>query len=598
MHVSWMGGALVALTVWLAGCASTLGGPAPLTQNREIETYSTLAAFPGAEDMVVLTAASQYLAAHREHDGLDLFGRLAHRDPDRALFRSLEGVMQARVAGDIALLERVRWVEDAMAKLDDGAKRAPLLGRYLRGLVFADLPDRFAKTDAAIADLEATRRDVAKLPFAAERGVIAALAKAYVRKGDPRARMLADRAGDDPGLLADASVSMDVGFRFEAPHLVRAADGVYLAEGFDFCTIAFLIDAEGVVVIDAGTTEANAGRALAALRTVTKAPVRHVIFTHAHWDHVGGAKSVIEPGAEVWASDRFSADLLRIRDAHNPFRRAFWGTDPIGLEVRVDHPVAAETELRLGALDLVLVPGPSGETDDALYIHDRGHRILFVGDAFMPYVGAPFVAEGSGRGYIDAAAFVQRFDVDRLVHGHAALTRYWTKDAMPGLGRALEEVRAHVVAGIGDARPLADLLHDDLVPSSLRASPASAMAFAVTRDTFVQRVYREHAGYWAADGSGMDEFTAAEWARTLDLLGGGSSSAFVRAADDLLDRGDAPMALRLIDAGLGAHSGDVALGARRRRALAMLQARYQQVNPFRFIVYSGWSGRPVPPVHP
>jgi len=582
--------------LWAFGCSSTLTHPPSLIQNRELETYSTLAGYPQAEDMVLLTAASQYLAAKREHDGMALFGRLGGAEPNRPLFRSLEGVMQARVADDITLLKRVAWVESAIAKLDDGAAREPVLGRYLRGLVFAELPPRFAKTDVAISDLEFARTELEHIPFPAERGILAALSKAYSAKNDPRAGELARRAGPVPGLLADASVSEIAGFRFEAPHLARAAENVYLAEGFDFCTIAFLVDPEGVVVIDAGTTESNAARAMKALRQVTNAKVKHVIFTHAHWDHVGGARSVLEAGATVWASHHFTTELGRIRGAHNPYRTSFWGNEPITLEVNVDHAIDRATELRLGSIELQLVPGPSGETDDALFVHDRGHRLLFVGDAFMPYVGAPFVAEGSSEGYIAATEFVQGFPVQRLIHGHPALTRYWTKEAMPGLGLALAQVRASVMRGIADARPLAEALHDNQIPASLKTTPAAAMPFAVTRDTFVQRTYREHAGYWSADGSGIDEPTNREWASTLDLLGGRNATSFSRSVDDLLARGDATMALRLSELGLLAHPSNAALTASRARALAMLRARYQQVNPFRFIVYSGQSGIPVPPV--
>lgn len=589
------------LSTGATACSSTFENPPLLTQNRELATYGVLAGHPGARDIVVLTAASQYLAARREHDGLALFRRLAQRPERRPLFVSLEGLMKARVADDIALLDRVAWVEDAITLLDEGAMREPKLGRYLRGLVFAELPARFEKLDVAVSDLEASLRSAEDLPFAGRRGILRALATALEARGDHAGAEAMRRQGgitrdEGPALLADASVTSRDGFRFEAPQLVRAAEGVYLAEGFDFSTIAFLIDREGVVAIDAGTTEANARAAVRALRTVTTAPIRHVVFTHAHWDHIGGAAAVIEPGAEVWASVRFPADVVRIRDAHNPFREGFWGRDPIPLDVHVDHLVDHPEPLQLGALDLELRPAPSGETDDALFVRDRGHDLLFVGDAFMPYVGAPFAAEGSASGYIEAAREVQRLRPGRLIHGHPPLTRYWTVQAMPGLQAALESTRAHVALGVQDARPIADILADGFLPPSLRASPDAAMPFAVTRDTFEQRLHREIAGYWSADGTGIDEPTSAEWSVALDLLGGGSADAFEDAVTELVTRGDAAMALRVADLGLRSHPKSEKLRPLRARALAMLQARYQQVNPFRFIVYSAWTGRDVPPV--
>lgn len=219
---------------------------------------------------------------------------------------------------------------------------------------------------------------------------------------------------------------------------------------------------------------------------------------------MGGAPAVT-PGATVWASERFPPISSASKKAQNPFRTSFWGRQPITLDVKVDRPVATETVLELGSLSLTPVPGPSGETDDALYVFDRAYELLFVGDAFMPYVGAPFVAEGSSAGYIDAVRAVQRFPAKRIIHGHPPLTRYWTKEAMPGLEAALADLRAHVLEGVNTARPLADALREQWLPATLRSAPAAAMPFGVMRDTFVQRLYRERAGYWSADGSGMDD---------------------------------------------------------------------------------------------
>jgi len=49
-----------------------------------------------------------------------------------------------------------------------------------------------------------------------------------------------------------------------------------------------------------------------------------------------------------------------------------------------------------------------GETNDALFVHLPQHRLLFVGDAFMPYVGPPLLSEGSPEGYLEALALVER----------------------------------------------------------------------------------------------------------------------------------------------------------------------------------------------
>jgi hypothetical protein len=92
----------------------------------------------------------------------------------------------------------------------------------------------------------------------------------------------------------------------------------------------------------------------------------------------------------------------------------------------------------------------------------------------------------------------------------------------------------------------------------------------------------------------METFTPAEWAAALDRLGGGSAEAFIAAGRALLDTRDSGLALRLIDAGLVRYETNQELAALRRRALDQLRERYQQLNPFKFILYSRWAGAELP----
>jgi glyoxylase-like metal-dependent hydrolase (beta-lactamase superfamily II) len=578
----------------------------PLTQQRLLAALMETAAYPNSDVVIVLATMQQLTSSHREWEGYEYFGRLAREQPARApFFRALQAAMQARIAADVPLFRRVAWVEDAIRKLDEGAAADPVLGRLARGLVFAELPPRFAKARQAVDDLQASSTQGPELPLGLHRGIYRGLAAAFRTLGEERRsqEMLA-RAGleslDDPNVprvLGDIAVDGTHGFRFATRRFVKEADDVYVAEGYDFSNIGFIVTPRFVVAIDAGTTEETASDAVAALRQVTRAPIKYIILTHGHWDHVGGLAAVREPGSTVIAQAGFEHELERSRNYRPPFNY-FFGTGTTRLDVKPDRLIAAPETLSDGELDLALIPARSGETDDALFVRDKQHNLLFVGDAFMPYVGAPFVPEGSPEGYLGAVATVLDLHPSRLLHGHPPLTAAFSVAAMPGLRDAMGALYERGLAAARSARPLADVLHDNFIPASLRRAPAAVQPYLLVRDQFLQRLYAEHAGYWQSNGEGIEVFTRAEWAAALDVLGGGSEAAFVRASTQLERRGDASLALQLAELGLVQYPSSAPLQQIRARALTTLRDIHSQMNPFRFIVYSEWAGRGMGQVAP
>jgi len=591
---------LLPIILIAAACAGAPRPPPQVAQNREVEAFAAAAAWPNSESAVAIIAAQQFIAARHERDGYEYFQRLAREQPDRPILISIEGLLQASSAREIPLLSRVAWVEEAIGKLDRGAEAEPVAGRLLRGLVFADLPERFAKAKQAVSDLESSleRRDA--FPVDVDRGIFRALAKAWRTLGNEgKSREMLRRSGyetlDGPTVLGNISVGPDDGFRFTQPRLVREGDGVYVAEGFDFANIAFLVTEAGVVAIDAGTTEESAHGAMKALRQVTSAPVRYVILTHSHWDHVGGLAAVREPGTVVIARKNFAQELARMRSAQGIFSW-FFGSRPVGLDVKVDRVVAEEESFRYGGLELRLIPVRGGETEDALFIYLPKQALLFVGDAFMPYVGPPFLSEGSPEGYLDALATVRSIAPRRLIQGHPPLTQLFNIDATPGLEAALRSLYNRYLPDILRSRPLAEMLHENYLPPTLRDTPKAVIPYLVVRDHFLQRLHLQNAGYWQADGEGMDSVTREERAALLDQFGDGSDGPFVRVAEDLLARGDAPLALNVIELGLLRHPSSDRLRSGRKQALSMLIDRFNPMDPFRFIIYSQWAGARLQPI--
>jgi glyoxylase-like metal-dependent hydrolase (beta-lactamase superfamily II) len=569
------------LALVIVSCAHAPPGP-PLTRNLDLEALEVAVRFDEPTPVVVMNLANQYLATGRDRGGHAYFCERSRKVPGRLLFTALCGMFQARMADQTPLLRRVAWVQEALAKLDHAAERDGL-SRYLRGVTCAGLPARFERARQAETDLNWVIDHAGDFPAGLLRGAHQAL---RVTRGEARA--------DEPVFVTDYSVNAKDGFRFVRPELLEPAPGIFVARGYDFADIAFVATADGVVAIDAGTSERNAAAALAAFRKTSGAPIRAVILTHAHWDHVGGVRTLAAGGAEVIAQAGFATELARAMAGPATFRFFFGDHTPATLDVAPHRLIAKHEPLVIGDTRFELYPAHGGETDDALIVHLPDRGVTFVGDAFMPYFGAPLLGEGSIEGLLATIDLIRSLGPSLLIHGHAPLTDNFPMAVLPALQEALRVLYQGTLAALRTGRPLADALRSNLMPASLAHHPDAVLPYLLMRENLVKRVYQQRTGYWQTDGEGIEVFSRAEQAAALDLVAGGSPEAHNRAVSLLVERGDLALALRVADLALARHPSHVGLIAGRSRALTGLRQK-NQFNPFKFIVYSELQGAQLSP---
>jgi glyoxylase-like metal-dependent hydrolase (beta-lactamase superfamily II) len=572
-----------------------------IVRDRSAESLKVAAGWPGADRATLVTLATVLAATGQDQEGQRFFGALAASQPDQVLPLALAGFFQVRAGDDIAA---------GVAKLDDAASRDLGPAQYYRGLALAGLPAEAGHAEQAIADLQFVLAVRDQFPSNMIRAVYHGLAAAYAAMGE---NDLAAKAAADSGLSeAPAQARLEFGggwtnaadgYHFTRPAIVEVAPGIHAARGYDFGDFAFVSTEAGIVAIDAGTAPHRVKAALADAG-IDAADVSHVILTHAHFDHAGGIAALNGPRTQVITQAGFPSELERQHANVVPFRSftgegaGFGGgdADVTPPQTAVDQAISARTEVTIGGTRFVLYPTSGGETGDALMVYLPASGVLFTGDVMMPYLGAPFFAEGSPDGLLEALKLITELEPRALVQGHTVLTEVFTVEAIPGLLAALTELRDQSLAAIRRGLPLTGVLAQRVLPEVLRDHPAAVPPYLVTREHFVQRLHHQHSGYWQPDGQGLEPVGPAERAAALDLLAGGNPEQFASAARTLLAQRDAALALEIVTAGLARHPEHDGLAKLRQQALYRLMERHQLQDPFRFLIYAELAGVEIGPV--
>ncbi|MEN0066457.1 MAG: MBL fold metallo-hydrolase [Myxococcota bacterium] len=576
--------------------------PQTPTEHVDLEAFKTAVAWPNPTVDSFTNLVNRYNAAglHGEAAGYFAEREAATRGSEaHPWMLAAAGLFEALDAGSVPLLRRRGAVREAVAKLDDAVAEETGLSRYLRGVVLVNLPSSFEETERGVEDLNWVIANQESFPPGIVRAAWRELSKGYTALGDEA------RAADALAISGHAatthegtfstpsSVRAQEGFRFGIPRVLELGSGIYQVESHDFGDIGFIETDEGFVAIDAGTFPENAAAALEAVQGFADAPVHTVVLTHGHWDHIGGVSAFTDAGATVVTQADFEASVEAISRFEPPPFSWFFGQQSVNLDVTPDVVIG---ELRsLGTSRLInLVPVRGGETEDALLIHVPDAGVVFVGDAFMPFLGAPFTEEGNPVALLDTIDTIVSLEPTRIVHGHPPLTELWTIEVLPDLRNALAQLIDATTVSIASGRTLAESLRDNVLPESLREAPKAVLPYITMREGVIKRLYDNSTGYWQADREGLETLALEDWSRALDLLGGNERS-YVRAVEALLEGGEGALPLRLADIGLVSYPESTKLADLRKQALQRLRSVHHVSNPFKFIVYSETVGDELAP---
>jgi glyoxylase-like metal-dependent hydrolase (beta-lactamase superfamily II) len=200
------------------------------------------------------------------------------------------------------------------------------------------------------------------------------------------------------------TVSNTTGFLFEL-----LGRGAYMLTDETYQCLFFVAN-DSVIFVDAPPTIGH--NILKGISTVTSLPVSHMVYSHAHADHIGAAYLVDSKDLAIIAHEETAKELSQAPDANRPFPNVLFSED---------------LELCVGNQTLQLsYKGPNHEPGN-IFIYAPIQKVLMLVDVVYPG-WVPFDSLGESQNipdWIKAHDQLLEYDFDFYTGGH--LTRIGTR---------------------------------------------------------------------------------------------------------------------------------------------------------------------------
>ena len=227
---------------------------------------------------------------------------------------------------------------------------------------------------------------------------------------------------------------------------------------------------------------------------VDSSPVRYIIFTQGHVDHVGGLDSVRDPDTTVVAQANWTAwrddneRLIPYRASRSAF--AFKDTLATGIQAIqqrlgttrlpgqsvpvVDVDFHDTLTLDVGGRRLELISVPGGETTDSLVVWLPEERICLCGNTFGPLFGhVPNLVTMRGDRYRDALTCIASVERVRDLEPELVVTGHFEPIAgqrrinaeLTRLRNAIQYIHDQTVAGMNAGKDVQTLMREIAPPA-------------------------------------------------------------------------------------------------------------------------------------
>ena len=238
----------------------------------------------------------------------------------------------------------------------------------------------------------------------------------------------------------------------------EVAPGIHIRRGVDedatpqnedaIANIGFIVGHDAVAVIDPGGSLIDGQRLRATIRQTTQLPIRYVVMSHVHPDHIFGAPAFQDDKPQFVGHARLPRTLALRADFYRKRLEDTLGKARAGGAVAPTMLVQDHAEIDLGGRVLTLTAHGTAHTDCDLSVMDRSSGTLLPAD--LLFVQRVPSLDGSLRGWLKELAALKSLPARLAVPGHGPTSVKWplgANDLERYLGVLLRETQRAISKG-------------------------------------------------------------------------------------------------------------------------------------------------------
>lgn len=353
----------------------------------------------------------------------------------------------------------------------------------------------------------------------------------------------------------------------------KVTDNLYVAIGYGISNSIMIEGSDGLIIVDTMTTMEEAAEVLAEFRKITSKPVKAIIYTHSHPDHVFGAEVFAAGGKpEVYAHATTEYYVKRLITEIAPIigsrsLRMYGNFLPPGqmLNVGVGPFVGMKPDSKLGfvpptktftdtleaeeaGIKFKLISAP-GETDDQIMVWLPEKKALISGDNY--YWAFPNLYTIRGTSFRDLKQWYQSVDKMRdlnpeyLVPGHTRpiIGAQKIQEILTNYRDAIQFVHDQSIRGMNAGLTADELAEQIKLPPHLAEAPY-LQPFYGKVSWSVRSMFTGNLGWFDGDSANLEPLTRKQQAKLMSRLAGGEKE-LLRHARELLAEKEYQAALQL-----------------------------------------------------